>query len=193
MAQKLILPLNRCRLTASYKSKNYASMMGYRHYGVDMTDQQKSDKTVWASGVGEVVETGWSNSGGNVVVVVYKNCLLTDGTIKDLVIRYFHLSTILCKKGQKTTKDTKLGLYGSTGFSTGDHLHIEVDTDAREKYVCYTPQIAKNHGVLKAGVDSTINPTKCLYVKRTKPDNQSVITSGYDTVDKDAVNYQDYE
>ena len=112
MVQKLILPINACRLTATYKSKNYKKQMGYTHYGVDMTDKNKKDKNVWASGVGEVLETGWSNSGGNVVVVLYKDCLLTDGTVRDLVIRYYHLAKIICKKGQKTSKDTWLGLYG---------------------------------------------------------------------------------
>lgn len=193
MVQKLILPINACRLTATYKSKNYANLFGYRHFGVDMTDKNKKDKNVWASGVGEVLETGWSNSGGNVVVVLYKDCLLTDGTVRNLVIRYYHLAKIICKKGQKTSKDTRLGLYGSTGASTGDHLHIEVDVDDRPQYACYTPQIGRNSGILKTGVDSTINPTKCLYVKASKPDHQSITNSGYDTVDKDGLNYQPYE
>ncbi len=35
------------------------------------------------------------------------------------------------KAGQKITKDTRLGLYGNTGASTGDHLHIEIDTDTK--------------------------------------------------------------
>ena len=193
MSQKLILNLNQARITAGYKNKNYKKQFGYTHYGVDMTDKNKKDKTVWANGVGEVLETGWSNSGGNVVVVLYKDCLLTDGTVRDLVIRYYHLAKITCEKGQKTTKDTRLGYYGNTGASSGDHLHIEVDTDARVKYACYTPQIGKNSGVLKSGTDTTINPTKCLYVKKSKPDSQSIASSGYDTVLASDLDYQPYE
>ena len=94
------------------------------------------------------------------------------------------------KAGDKITKDTRLGLYGSTGASTGDHLHIEIDTDT--KYPNYTPQIGKNSGVLKAGTDSTINPTTALYVKTTSPDNQSVKNSGYNTVASSDLSYQKY-
>ena len=63
-------------------------------------------------------------------------------------------------------------MYGNTGASTGDHLHIEIDTDT--KYPNYTPQIGKNSGVLKSGTDSTITTTLALYVKSTAPDYQSV-------------------
>ena len=190
MAQKLILPINKLRITAGYKNPNYRKEFGYNHYGVDYTDQQKSDKTVWGSGDGVITHVGWSNSCGNVICAVYKNCLLTNGQVKDLTIRYYHLEKINVKAGDKITKDTRLGLYGSTGASTGDHLHIEIDTDT--KYPNYTPQIGKNSGVLKAGTDSTINPTTALYVKTTSPDNQSVKNSGYNTVASSDLSYQKY-
>ena len=106
MAQKLILPINNTRITAGYKNNNYKQQFGYTHYGVDMTDKNRRNYTVWGSGIGEVVETGWSSSGGNVIVVIYRDCLLTDGTVKDLVFRYYHLSAIYVKKGQKITKDS---------------------------------------------------------------------------------------
>lgn len=180
MAQKLILPINNCRITAGYKNANYKKQFGYTHYGVDMTDKQRKDFTIWASGVGEVTHTGWSDSGGNVVVVVYRDCELADGRVKDIVVRYYHLDKIHVKAGQKTTKDTKLGLYGNTGASAGAHLHVECDTDA--KYPNYTPQIARNSGILKAGIDSTINPAIVFFAKASSPDWQAVTNSGYDTV-----------
>lgn len=180
MAQKLILPINKCRVTAGYKNANYRKQFGYTHYGVDLTDKQRTDRTIWASGVGEVTHTGWSNSGGNVVVVVYRNCELADGRVKDVTIRYYHLDQIHVKVGQKTTKDTKLGLYGNTGASAGAHLHIECDLDV--KFPNYTPQIAKNSGVLKAGTDTTINPALVLFAKASAPDWQEVVNAGYDTV-----------
>ena len=190
MAQKLILPINEARITAGYKNANYKRDFGYTHYGVDLTDKNKKTLTVWGSGDGKVVEAGWSNSGGNVVIVVYNDCLLTDGTVKDLTIRYYHLDKITCKKGDRINKDSRLGLYGNTGASSGAHLHIEIDVDV--SFPCHTPQIAKNSGVLKAGTDSTINPTTCLYVKTSSPDNQSITNSGYDTVTSSDLNYQKY-
>lgn len=190
MTQKLILPINKMRLTAGYKNVNYKKQFGYTHYGVDCTDLTKKDTTIWASGKGEVTHTGWSNSGGNVVIIVYKDCLLTDGSVKDLTIRYFHLDKISVKVGQKVTKDSRIGYYGNTGASSGAHLHFEIDTDI--KYPNYTPQIAKSNGVLKAGTDSTINPVKALYVKNTAPDYQSVSVAGYNTIQNSDFIYQMY-
>lgn len=190
MAQRLILPINNCRITSGYKNSNYKRQFGYTHYGVDMTDKNRRNLTVWASGVGEVKLTGWSNSGGNVVIVVYKDCLLTDGTVKDLTIRYYHLDSISVKAGQKVTKDSKLGNYGNTGASAGDHLHLEIDEDT--KYYQYTPQISRDNGVLKKGTDSTINPTKCLYVKTSAPDYQSIIGANYNTLTTSDINYKKY-
>lgn len=190
MAQKLILPINRARITAGYKNQQYKKMFGYTHYGVDMTDRDKKNITVWGSGDGEVVEAGWSDSGGNVLVILYKDCLLKDGTIKDLIFRYYHLEKIYVEKGQKITKDKKVALYGNTGASSGAHLHLEVDTDIL--YPCHTPQISKNSGVLKRGTDSTINPVECLYIKTTAPDLQSVSDSGYNTLTSADLSYRIY-
>lgn len=40
--------------------------------------------------------------------------------------RYAHLSKILVEKGQKVELETEIGQVGSTGFSTGPHLHLEI-------------------------------------------------------------------
>lgn len=188
--QRLILPINSMRLTAGYKNANYRKQFGYSHYGIDMTDKAKSDKTVWGSGDGRVTHCGWHPSGGNVVVVVYRDCELTNGQVRDLAVRYYHLEKINVKVGQKITKDSRLGLYGNTGASSGAHLHIEIDTDVQ--YPNYTPQTSKSNDVLKAGSDSTINPVTALWVKKTSPDNQSVTNAGYNTVASSDLQYKTY-
>lgn len=187
MSQKLISPINQCRITAGFKNANYKKQFGYTHYGVDMTDKDKKDTKVWGSGQGEVFDTGWSDSGGNVVAIIYKNCLLPNGSVKDLVIRYYHLKSINVKPKQKVTKDTIIGYYGNTGASSGDHLHIEIDDDIN--YPLYTPQISKNSGILKKGTDTVINPVDVLWLKTTSPDNQSVHNSGYSTLTQSDLNY----
>lgn len=181
MAQKLILPINKARITAGYKNGNYRSQFGYTHYGVDMTVQRGYvDRTVYASGNGKVTHCGWHPSGGNVIVIVYEDCVLADGKRTGLAVRYFHLESIKVSVGQVVNKDTVIGLYGNTGASSGAHLHVEVDTDT--KYPNYSPQTSRSNSVLKAGTDSTINPTKAFYCKRSKPDYQSVVSSGYNTL-----------
>ena len=193
MSQKLILPINKCRITAGYKNANYTREFGYTHYGVDMTDKDRRDYTVYASGKGKVTHAGFNSSGGNVVVIVYRDCQLTDGRTRDIVLRYFHLKSIKVRVGQNVTKDTIIGLYGNTGYSSGSHLHLECDTDVN--YPNYTPQIASSssNSVLKKGIASTmLNPTQVLYVKKTRPDYQSVVSSGYNTVAKSDLNYKEY-
>lgn len=191
MSQKLILPINKCRITAGYLNYNYEKDFGYTHYGVDMTDKDRKDYTVFASGKGKVSHCGFNSSGGNVVVIVYRNCELPTGNTCDIVLRYFHLKTIKVKVGQNVNKDTIIGLYGNTGYSSGAHLHLEVDTDVN--YPNYTPQISSrsSNSVLKKGIANTmLNPTQVLWVKTTKPDYQSVVSSGYNTVSKSDLNYK---
>ena len=194
MSQRLILPINRCRITAGYKNANYMKEFGYTHYGVDMTDKDRKDYTLYASGKGTVSHAGYNSSGGNVVVIIYRDCELPTGGTCDIVLRYFHLKTIKVRVGQKVNKDTIIGLYGNTGYSSGSHLHLEADTDVN--YPNYTPQIASSssNSVLKKGVASSmLNLTSVLWVKTTRPDYQQVVSSGYNTVSKSDVNYKTTE
>ena len=193
MSQRLIMPINKCRITASYKNANYTKEFGYVHYGVDMTDKDRKDYTLYASGKGVVSHCGFNKSGGNVVVIVYRDCELPVGGTCDIVLRYFHLKTIKVKVGQNVNKDTVIGLYGNTGYSSGAHLHLEADTDVN--YPNYTPQISAgaSNSVLKKGIASTmLNPRDVLWVKTSRPDYQSVVSSGYNTVGKGEVNYKKF-
>ncbi len=47
--------------------------------------------------------------------------------VGNLWVRYAHLEAVLVSDGDHVTPGTVLGLEGSTGFSTGPHLHFEVD------------------------------------------------------------------
>ena len=91
--QKLILPINKMRVTAGYKNSNYQQQFGFRHYGTDLTSTN-SDRTVWGSGVGTVLLAGYDNVLGNVLVIRYDNCQLTTGATKNLIQRIFHLDRI---------------------------------------------------------------------------------------------------
>ena len=86
------------------------------HTGIDMVEHFGSP--VFAADDGVVALVGSSSSGyGNYVVVAHAGGFDT---------LYGHLSTALVKVGQSITQGTAVGLEGSTGNSTGPHLHFEL-------------------------------------------------------------------
>jgi murein DD-endopeptidase MepM/ murein hydrolase activator NlpD len=72
---------------------------------------------VQVAATGRVIIAGWQRGYGNVVYVDHGNGLST---------RYGHLSEIDVGVGQTVTRGQTIGLVGSTGRSTGPHLHYEV-------------------------------------------------------------------
>jgi murein DD-endopeptidase MepM/ murein hydrolase activator NlpD len=72
---------------------------------------------VLAPADGTVIEAGWKNGYGQTVVIDHGNGLTT---------RYGHLSKLEVESGQEIRRGEELGLVGSTGRSTGPHLHYEV-------------------------------------------------------------------
>ena len=94
---------------------------GY-HTGIDLVSDNKE---IYGTCNGTVYIIGYDNSYGYYVVV--KN------SEKDNYHWYCHLSTIYVTKGQQVTRTTKIGYMGSTGNSTGTHLHFEI----RKSCNCY--------------------------------------------------------
>jgi len=73
---------------------------------------------IFASDSGYVAFAGWDRTGyGNMILIDHGNGFLT---------RYAHLSKFLVKVGQSVSKGTVIGKVGSTGHSTGPHLHFEI-------------------------------------------------------------------
>ncbi|MEC3884290.1 peptidoglycan DD-metalloendopeptidase family protein [Halobacillus sp. HZG1] len=88
---------------------------GRYHKGIDIAGV--SDKTIKAADYGKVIEAGYRKSFGNKVVIDHGNGYETI---------YAHLSSIDVKKGQSVKKGEKIGVMGTTGRSTGVHLHFEI-------------------------------------------------------------------
>jgi murein DD-endopeptidase MepM/ murein hydrolase activator NlpD len=96
---------------------------GFAHFhtGIDMVEPFGSP--VFAADDGLVALTGASSSGyGNFVVIAHSGGLDT---------LYGHLSTALVKVGDRVTQGQAVGLEGSTGNSTGAHLHFELRINQR--------------------------------------------------------------
>lgn len=84
----------------------------------------------------------------------------------DVVCTYMHMAEMpKVKAGDKVTAKTLLGYYGNTGAATsGPHLHIQFDTDAKHPLYC-TGISSRGHALLRRGsIDSTVNPVELLNI-----------------------------
>jgi murein DD-endopeptidase MepM/ murein hydrolase activator NlpD len=104
------------RMSSSYGNRK-DPFTGKRafHSGTDFP--APAGTTVLAAGKGEVSFVGKRSGYGNVVEVTHQGGLVT---------RYAHLSSFLVKEGQSVATGTPIARVGSTGRSTGPHLHFEV-------------------------------------------------------------------
>lgn len=102
-----------------------SSQMGTRwgrfHYGIDIS--RPSNYTIKASDNGVVKTAGRHATYGNYIVINHKNGYET---------LYAHLSKIDVSVGQVVEQGSSIGVMGSTGRSTGTHLHFEVHKDGKE-------------------------------------------------------------
>jgi murein DD-endopeptidase MepM/ murein hydrolase activator NlpD len=90
----------------------------YYHKGTDIANS--AGTPVLAADAGKVVVSGWTNVGyGNHIIIDHGNGYQT---------LYAHLSSISVVSGQRVNRGGTIGAIGSTGRSTGPHLHFEIRT-----------------------------------------------------------------
>ena len=102
-----------------------SSTFGYRnaplagastnHKGVDFA--ASIGTPIYAAAGGTVTSAGYSGKSGNLIIINHGNGLLT---------YYMHCNTIFVSAGQKVSKGQNIGQVGTTGNSTGPHLHFQV-------------------------------------------------------------------
>lgn len=96
-------------------SGSISQSYGNGHTGLDIAGPTGS--AIGAADGGVVTFAGWQGGYGNFVIIKHGNGMVT---------RYAHCSKLLVKSGQKVSQGQTIGLRGSTGRSTGPHLHFEV-------------------------------------------------------------------
>ena len=99
----------------------YGPRWGRMHRGIDIAAPVGTP--IVSSAPGEVISAGW-NSGGYGKLVKVRH---PDGS----VTLYAHNSRILVRRGQKVEQGQQIAEMGSTGFSTGPHLHYEIHPKGR--------------------------------------------------------------
>ncbi|MDF3298353.1 M23 family metallopeptidase [Streptomyces tropicalis] len=111
-----VAPISDSYVSTGYKTGGSLWSSG-SHTGIDF--HAASGTTVHAVGTGTVVQTGWGGAYGNQIVI-----RMADG----MYTQYGHLSSIGVSVGQKVVPGQQIGLSGSTGNTTGPHLHFEART-----------------------------------------------------------------
>ncbi len=117
-------PINGARLSSSYGKRKHP-ILGYTkmHTGTDFA--APTGTPIMASGDGKVIKAGWCGGGGNCVKIKHNKTYQTV---------YAHMSKFGrgIKKGVKVKQGQIIGYVGSTGMSTGPHLHYEVIENGRK-------------------------------------------------------------
>ena len=111
-------PINGARLSSSYGKRKHP-ILGYTkmHMGTDFAAPKGTP--IMASGDGKIIKAGWCGGGGNCIKIKHNNTYQTV---------YAHMSKFGrgIKKGSRVKQGQIIGYVGSTGMSTGPHLHYEV-------------------------------------------------------------------
>ncbi|NJL47043.1 MAG: peptidoglycan DD-metalloendopeptidase family protein [Leptolyngbyaceae cyanobacterium SM2_5_2] len=97
-------------------TSGYGWRWGRMHRGIDIAGPVGTPIVAAASGV--VVRSGWNSGGyGNLVDIRHPDGSMT---------RYAHNSRLLVREGQQVSQGQHIAAMGSTGYSTGPHLHFEI-------------------------------------------------------------------
>lgn len=124
--QPLISPVSvNFKLGDGYRFREVHPVLGTprMHYGQDFSVPYGTD--VYATGDGKVIESGWNSGGfGNYIVIDHGYGLQST---------YGHLSEIEVPKGANVKRGDLIGLSGSTGTSSGPHLHYQIDQFGEHK------------------------------------------------------------
>jgi murein DD-endopeptidase MepM/ murein hydrolase activator NlpD len=109
----------------------------YIHKGIDIATYRAGDPIV-ATADGQVVTVDYTKDFGNYIVIKHKHGYYT---------RYAHMLSFRVKIGQRVQQNEVIGYIGSTGLSTGPHLHYEVhvgsDVVDPYKYINIRSSIAR--------------------------------------------------
>lgn len=110
------MPISSARLTSSFGLRRHPISGGLRqHAGIDLA--APAGTPVFSTVSGVVGKAGWAGGYGLLITVVDANGVQT---------RYGHLSGLAVAQGQFVSAGDVVGYVGSTGNSTGPHLHYEV-------------------------------------------------------------------
>ena len=117
-------PINGARLSSSFGMRKHP-ILGYNkmHRGTDFA--APSGTPIMASGAGKIVRARWCGGGGNCVKIKHNSTYQTV---------YAHMKSFArgIREGNRVRQGQIIGYVGSTGMSTGPHLHYEVHVNGKK-------------------------------------------------------------
>ena len=121
LGELFIYPVKGARLSSPFGWRNdpFTGVRTY-HAAVDLSVPQGTP--IKAAMDGRVTEQGYNGTYGNYIILSHTGELQT---------MYAHMHTFSVKKGDRVTQGTQIGTVGSTGYSTGPHLHLAVFKNGR--------------------------------------------------------------
>lgn len=150
------LPMSKFRVTGWFGYEPSPLSSGIRfHKAVDLGAARGVD--IYASRSGKVITAKYSSSYGNYVMILHSDGYIT---------LYAHASKLLVKTGQTVKQGDVIALVGTTGDSTGNHLHFEIiqpDGRTREDPMLYFPKILELRIKDSPRYDSLNNPRKKVW------------------------------
>lgn len=102
----------------------YLSLLGGKNFHTGVDIGAAGGTNILAANSGKVIKAGWNNSYGYMVMIDHGGGIVT---------LYAHSSKLLVKTGDVVARGQVIALIGSTGLSTGNHLHFEVRVNGNYK------------------------------------------------------------
>ncbi len=132
-----------------YRSDPFTGQ-GAMHSGIDFKGIR--GQSIYAAADGQISFAGWKSGYGKTVEISHGNGMMT---------RYAHLSSITVQPGQQVDKGVRVGGMGSTGRSTGTHLHFEVRLNGQainpRPFLEANTDVLKTQAVARQRTDASAN------------------------------------
>ena len=137
-SQSMRMPVNG-RVTSGF-GERFHPILGYERFHAGLDLAAAAGTPIVAAADGKVVSAGWTGGYGQAVEIVHSGGIET---------RYGHMSRIAAHSGELVRRGDVIGYVGSTGLSTGPHLHFEVMKNGRPVNPMSVKAIAGGPGVLE--------------------------------------------
>lgn len=111
----MVFPVN-ASITSTFGTRVHP-ILGYRRFHAGIDFGAASGSPIWAADSGVVIFAGWYGGYGRAVIINHGDGITT---------LYGHASQVYVAEGQTVEQGQAIAAVGSTGLSTGPHLHFEV-------------------------------------------------------------------